>query len=100
MFQADQYKAWAYCSLCQTEVYCTDTMSTGIPVRHLCKEHRDQYNHAMETEMKKKKKIESESTKHPKISKFVTSFPTFEKAFVNWMVQTYQPLSACEKAAF
>ncbi len=80
MFQAGQYKAWAYCSLCQTDVYYTDTMSTGMLVRHLCKEHRDQYNQIMETEVKKKKKIESKSMKQPKISNFVTSFPTFEKA--------------------
>jgi hypothetical protein len=75
-------------------------MSTGMFIRHLRKEHRDQYSEVMEVEMKKKKRIDSEATKQPKISNFVTQFPSFEKAFINWMVQTYQPLSACENVAF
>jgi hypothetical protein len=67
VFQVGQYKAWVYFSLYQTDVYYTDTMSTGMLIRYLHKKHRDQYNQVMETEVKKKKKIESESMKPPKI---------------------------------
>jgi hypothetical protein len=34
------------------------------------------------------------------MTQFVSYFPTYEKAFLNWMVQTYQPLTACENRAF
>ncbi len=27
---------------------------------------------------------------------FIAYFPSFEKAYTNWVIQTYQPLSSCE----
>lgn len=70
---------------------------TVMLVRHLRKVHRDEYNVVMQCEAKKKTKQELEEKTQKKLSQFVSYFPTFEKAFLNWMIQTYQPVSCCEK---
>ncbi len=94
-----KYKSWAFCSLCQSDVYYMDTMSTGMLLRHLRKHHREEYNNVLDAEVQKQKKPKLD-TDQPKILGFVTYFPTFQKAYINWMVQTYQPISCCENSAF
>jgi hypothetical protein len=34
------------------------------------------------------------------MTKYIMYFPTFEAAFINWMIQLYQPMSMCENASF
>jgi hypothetical protein len=99
VFKEMMYKSWAFCSLCQSDVYYTDTMSTGMLLRHLRKHHREEYNNVLDAEVQKQKKPKLD-TDQPKIAGFVTYFPTFQKSYINWMVQTYQPISCCENSAF
>ncbi len=73
-------------------------------VRHLRKYHRDNYDEVMELELQKKQKLggmePSEKENQPKMTKYIMYFPTFETAFINWMIQMYQPMSMCENASF
>jgi hypothetical protein len=97
-------KAWAYCTICESNVYYIDTMSTGMLVRHLRKYHQDDYDEVMELEVQKNQKLSgtkpSEKENQLKMTKFIMYFLTFEKAFINWMIQMYQPISACQNASF
>jgi hypothetical protein len=43
VFQDVKYKAWAFCTLCCTDINYTDTMNMGMLVRHLQKQHKDEY---------------------------------------------------------
>jgi hypothetical protein len=68
-------------------------------LRHLRKHHREEYSNVLDAEVQKRKKSKL-ADDQPKISGFVTYFPTFQKAYINWMVQTHQPISCCENSAF
>jgi hypothetical protein len=57
VFKENKYKAWAYCTICESDVYYTNTTSTGMLVRHLRKYHRDSYDEVMELELQKKQKL-------------------------------------------
>jgi hypothetical protein len=54
----------------------------------------------LEADTQKQKKTKLDTSLQPKNSNFITYFPTFQKAYINWLVQTYQPLSSCENLAF
>jgi hypothetical protein len=51
-------------------------------------------------DLERKAKDKSISGSQSKISGFIAYFPSFEKAYTNWVIQTYQPLSSCENPAF
>ena len=90
--------------LCDKDVHYTETMSTGMLIRHLRKHHRKEYDIVMDLEATKKQKVQENASKgkqgQTKVTSFVTYFPTFEKALIDWMIQTYQPISSCENLAF
>ena len=100
VYKEAQFKAWTFCTLCSKQVNYTDTMSTGMLLRHLRKCHRKEYDSVLELDVEKKKKIQKTSESQAKISGFVAYFPSFEKAYTHWVIQTYQPLSSCENPAF
>jgi hypothetical protein len=54
----------------------------------------------LEADTQKQKKTKIDTSLQPKMSNFITYFPTFQKAYINWLVQTYQPISSCENLAF
>jgi hypothetical protein len=89
--------------ICDKDVHYTEMMSTGMLIRHLWKHHRKEYDMVMELEVTKKQKVQENALKgkhgQTKVTSFVTYFPTFEKALIDWMIQTYQPISSCENRA-
>jgi hypothetical protein len=82
------------------QVNYTDTMSTGMLLRHLRKCHRTEYNSVLEQDVEKKEKVQKTSECQAKISGFVAYLSSFEKAYMHWVIQTYQPLSSCTNLAF
>jgi hypothetical protein len=54
----------------------------------------------LEQDVEKKKKVQKTSECQAKISGFVAYFSSFEKAYMHWVIQTYQPLSSCTNLAF
>jgi hypothetical protein len=104
VFKEAKYKAWTYCMLCDKDVHYTEMMSTRMLIRHLWKHHRKEYDMVMELEMTKMQKVQENALKgkqgQTKVTSFVTYFPTFEKVLIDWMIQTYQPISSCENRAF
>ncbi len=59
VFKDPAYKSWTYCSLCKSEVYYTDTMSTGMLTRHLWQYHKVEYNNVLASEVSKKARTEA-----------------------------------------
>ena len=100
VFAGKQYKDYAFCTLCQSEVYYTMTMSTGMLTRHLKKFHREEYNSMVELQTTKKHKVDSVDLSQVSLSKFLVGAPSFEGALLTWMIDTYQPISACEHPSF
>jgi len=100
VYKEAKFKAWTFCTLCSKQVNYTDTMSTGILLRHLQKCHKQEYGSVVEKDLERKAKDKSTSGSQSKISGFIAYFPSFEKAYTNWVIQTYQPLSSCENPAF
>jgi hypothetical protein len=74
--------------------------------RHVRVKHRALYDEMLEEEMAKRLKTEtsSESLGSSKVQSSIESFvayaPSFERSLMSWIVQTYQPLSACEHPSF
>jgi hypothetical protein len=66
---------------------------------HQRKHHREEYNHVLDAEVQEQKKLKVD-VDQLKSSGYVTYFSTFQKAYINWMVQTYQPFTSCENLAF
>jgi hypothetical protein len=78
IFKDPQYNAWAYCSLCKSEVYYTDTMSTGMLTRHLRKHHREEYDNLLASEVKNKREKEKASVAEQlNIMTFVKYSPSY-----------------------
>ncbi len=77
MFAGKQYKDYAFCTLCQSEVYYTMTMSTGMLTRHLKKFHREEYNSMVELQTTKKHKVDSVDLSQVSLSKFLVGAPSF-----------------------
>jgi len=100
VFAGSQYKDYAFCAVCQSEVYYTMTMSTGMLTRHLKKFHREEYNSMVELQTTKKHKVDSVDLSQVSLSKFLVGAPSFEGALLTWMIDTYQPISACEHPSF
>jgi hypothetical protein len=76
VFAGKQYKDYAFCTLCQSEVYYTMTMSTGMLTRHLKKFHRDDFNAIVESQTSKKHKVETVDLSQVSLSKFVIILPS------------------------
>jgi len=101
IFKDPQYNAWAYCSLCKSEVYYTDTMSTGMLTRHLRKHHREEYDNLLASEVKKKREKEKAGVaEQPNITTFVKYSPSYDNCLLDFMVQTYQPIGICEHPTY
>ncbi len=92
VYKEAKFKAWTFCTLCSKQVNYTDTMSTGVLLRYLQKCHRKEYDLVLKLDVEKKKKIQKTSETQAKISGFVAYFPSFEKAYTHWVIDTYQPL--------
>ena len=75
-------------------------MSTGMLTRHLKKFHREEYNSMVELQTTKKHKVDSVDLSQVSLSKFLVGAPSFEGALLSWMIDMYQPISACEHPSF
>jgi hypothetical protein len=77
VFAGSQYKDYAFCTVCQSEVYYTMTMSTCMLTRHLKKFHREEYNSMVELQTTKKHKVDSVDLSQVSLSKFLVGAPSF-----------------------
>ena len=70
--------------------------------RHLRGKHRSVFDALIEDKVKKKLKTESDSVvlQQTSVKSFVTICPSFEKAYLNWLIDTYQPISSCVYDSF
>jgi hypothetical protein len=91
-----------FCLLCQQDVNYSKPMSTGMLTRHVRTKHQCNYKAMLESEITKKFRADAES--HVKvqscIDKYVEFNSSFEAKLTRWIVQTNQPLSACENPFF
>jgi hypothetical protein len=53
-------------------------------------------------EEKKKLKVENNSviTNQASLTKFIQISPSFEQTYLNWLINTYQPIASCEYKPF
>jgi hypothetical protein len=71
--------------------------------RHMRVRHRSDYEEYLDEEMTKKLRNDADSDNSKvqlSLDSFVKHGPSFKKKLVSWIVQTYQPLSACEHPSF
>ncbi len=56
----------------------------------------------MAEEEKKKLKVENNSmiTNQTSLTKFIQVPPSFEQAYLNWLIDTYQPIVLCDYKSF
>lgn len=108
----------AYCILCHNDVNYTTSKSTGMLTRHLRRQHRNEFQAMVECEVKQKlecskKNLDSSSNcssitltvddsdkVQSSIKSFVKFTPSFEHKLLDWIIETYQPLQACEHPSF
>lgn len=100
----------AYCKICQGDINYTLTMSTGMLTRHMRSKHRKEYEEMLEEAAVKRIEANcngsSLSTQDEtdklqcSIENFVEFSPGFEKKLLAWIIDTYQPLHACEHPTF
>jgi hypothetical protein len=67
VYKEAKFKAWTFCTLCSKQVNCTDTMSTGMLLRHLRKCHRTKYDLVLKLDVENRKKIQKTSECQAKI---------------------------------
>ncbi len=95
----------AFCLLCKKDVNYTFTMSTGMLTRHIRSKHRFEYQAMLEEEISKKSRPNTASKSNDvkvqsSIDKFVEVCSGFDKTLTDWVIQTYQPLHACQHPSF
>ncbi len=96
----------AYCLLCKVDVNYSTTMSTGMLTRHVRTKYRNEYQNMLEEEISKKLRADPASNSvgnvkvQSSIEKYVEFNSTFEAKLTHWIVQTYQPFTACEHPCF
>jgi hypothetical protein len=92
----------AFCLLCKADVNYSTTMSTGMLTRHVRTKHRSDYQSMLELEMAKK--FRGDELGNVKVQSCIDKYVEFNASFVmkltRWIVQTYQPLNACENQSF
>lgn len=99
---------FAHCQLCKRDINYTKTKSTGMLTRHLRSHHRKEYESMLEDEAVKQLNSSSLSSitmnsldkKQSSIQSFVKHTPSFEAKLLDWIIDTYQPLQACEHPSF
>jgi len=98
------YKDLAVCMICNNDVNYSASMSTTMLLRHLRSKHRDAYDALVEEDAKKKLKSDSDlktTTVHQSsLTSFMTICPSFQESYLEWVIDTYQPISSCEYASF
>jgi hypothetical protein len=96
-------KAAAHCILCSKDVHYGTSHSTSNLEKHVMRHHKDEYKTVMNERAEKKQRNDSTGNfGQRKLSDYlsVTNCPNFEDALLNWIVQTYQPLSVIEHPSF
>jgi hypothetical protein len=90
-------KEIANCQLCNGDIKYPG-FSTTILMRHLKTYHREDYNKLIADEVNASiAKAAGETKRQQKdITAFVKFSPTFERHFILWMIDTYQPISTSE----
>jgi hypothetical protein len=102
VYHDPKFQNLAFCLLCQQDVNYSKTMSTGILTRHVRKKHQCNYKAMLESEITKKFRANAESNVKLQwcIDKYAEFNSFFDAKLTRWIVQTYQPLSACENPFF
>ena len=102
VYTAKAFKDLAVCMICDADVYYSDSMSTTMLQRHLRGKHRSVFDTLVEEDVKKKLKTEADSiaVQQTSLKSFVTVCPSFEKAYLKWLIDTYQPIKSCEYESF
>jgi hypothetical protein len=57
VFTDRKYKSYAFCKLCQPEVYFTPTMSTGMLTCHIQKHHHEEHEKVIEAQITEQGKL-------------------------------------------
>ncbi len=106
IYRDRKFQNLAFCLLCKKDVNYSTTMSTGMLTRHVRTKHRSDYQAMLEADMAKKFRADTASDLGSDvkvqscIDKFVEFNSSFEAKLTHWIVQTYQPLTACENPFF
>jgi len=90
------------CILCSEHINYGASHSTGMLERHIRRHHPKIHTDILvqcandKQSDTAKEKVSSQGN----MMNFVISTPDFENCFLDWMIQTYQPLSTCESESF
>jgi len=96
----DNNKMFAFCRLCQKEVYYSKCYSTGMLIRHVKNHHKGVYSQHLKSVADAVPRVEVDSKRQGCLESSLIPCPKFETCLVNWMIATYQPLRCCEDPTF
>jgi hypothetical protein len=101
IYNEKKFNAHAFCLLCKSDVKYGQTHSTTNLEKHLQRNHEKEYKTIMVERAKKKLKVEANSGVQTRLATFFTgSHKDYEEYLLHWMIDSYQPLSAVQKASF
>jgi len=93
-------KVFAFCCLCQKEVYYLKCYSTGMLIRHVKNHHKGVYSQHLKSVADTVPRLQVDSKRQGSLESSLIPCPMFETCLVNWMIATYQPLCYCEDPTF
>jgi hypothetical protein len=93
-------KMFAFCRLCQKEVYYSKYYSTGMLIRHVKNHHKGVYSQHLKSVADAVPRLEVDSKRQGCLESSLIPCLKFETCLVNWMIATYQQLRCCVDLTF
>jgi hypothetical protein len=101
IYHEKKFHTHAFCLLCESDVNHGQMHSTSNLDKHLQRHHAKEYETIMVERAKKKSKLEANSGVQTKLTPFLESpCKDYEAYLLDWMIDSYQPLSAVQKESF
>ena len=104
IYNEKKFKSHAFCILCKSDVNYGKTHSTSNLEKHIQRHHKKEYENIMcERANKRFKCREAENIStgiQQKLTPFMDSVGVYEECLLDWMIDSYQPLSAVQKDSF
>lgn len=103
VYEHPSYRHLAFCLLCQKDVNYSKTMSTSALTKHLRKFHKEEFDVILTSKAQMaydEAKEAAGTAAQVSITNYIEPAPSFQEAFLDWLVDTYQPIRCCEVESF
>ena len=106
IYNEKNFKTHAFCILCKSDVNYGITHSTSNLEKHMQRHHKKEYENIMCERANKRLKLREADNTSTGIQQKLTPFmesslgAAYEECLLDWMIDSYQPLSAVQKDSF